>query len=444
MNYLTPYSLPNNSSPFLGPLPPYPIDSFPGLLGSIARSLDAGRGVPAATIGTVLTAIASSLTQGSADVVWPNGQTTSIGANGLVIDSSAHGKSLPYKILRKAIEQTLAMLTRDFPESGIANFLLEDASPEAIVESLHACPVATLGSDEAGALKKVLKAGAMLVKLVEGGPVRRARISTGFVTLPQPRFSMLFMEQPAVFDETKRLLGIFKGGIGLINRFFVAWPANYPMSGSPHYVRLSADVEKAYEKKVRELMNALVKFLEGEQERPVLALSPEAKQYLIDLDHQARRKCMPDSPWFFISEYIMRHAERVLRLAGVFHVFEYGVEGEISIDTLRRAETFGDWYIESFAQVCYEPPKLTQAEMDAGVIERALIDSFHMTGYCQFLRSDMQKQSLGLGLTPARFTRGLAELGKQKKIHVQTDGRKTWIGLINLPPVLSAFNYPSY
>lgn len=407
--------------------PSYPLGSFPGLLGMLARNLSASGGVAPEIVGTELIAFASLLTQGVADVTWPNGQAISIGANGLVAAPSGSGKSLIYKRLNQPIEKYLAADTQG---RECCHLLLEDATREAIVQSLHEWPVAGLLTDEAGMLKNLQKDAPTLVKLLDGSPLRSARVSTGRVALIGQRLSMLLMEQPEIFEETKRLLGAGRGGVGLINRFFVALTNDFRAGNSPHSVGLSADVAYAYEMRVRTLLDALVDHVEqGVHERPTLKLSSEASHHLILLDHEARRHCTPDSPWFFISEYILRHAERVLRLAGVFHVFEHGAEGEISLETIRRAESFGDWYVESFARIFFEPPKQTQTEVDADDLENFFIQTCQWSGNSIFRQSDMRAQALNLGLTPTRFTRALAVLCKQERAWVTSYQNKPWVAL---------------
>lgn len=407
--------------------PPFPAQQLPGLLGKVVQNLCATGGDAAKIIGTVLIAIASLLTQGLANVMWPNGQILSIGANGFVVAPSGSGKSRVLKILMRAIEQYLSMLIAN--GSRPIDLLIEDATREALVRSLHEWPVAGVISDEAGLLGRLLREAATLAKLVDNSPLRSARISTGRLALLWHRLSMLLMEQPDVFKETKVLLGPGKGGVGLINRFFVAQVTDFQAHGSPHEVGLSAENDELYEKRVHELLDLLVKLVEqGIRKLPVIKLSADAAKCLIELDREARQKCKPGSPWSDYAEYILRHAERVLRLAGVFHVFEYGTDGEISLETLQRAESIGDWYVDSFVQIFYEPPQVTQVEVDADALERLLIQN-SWAGASIFRQSEMRTQSLNVGLTPTRFTRALALLCERGRASMVTFQNKPWIAL---------------
>jgi hypothetical protein len=413
---------------FVPNCPPYPVGRFPGLLGKIAGDLSSSGVVAPEIIGTEQIGFASLLTQGIADVTWPNGQSISIGANANVAAPSGSGKSIVFKILMQQIEKCLALLMTE-NKGELYDLLLEDATREALVKSLSVCPIAGVFTEEAGVLKRLLNDAPTLVKLVDGSPLRSARISTGRVALLGHRLSILLLEQPEIFEQTKQLMGMGKGGVGLVNRMFFSLTKDVRAGSSPHDVRLSDEVANAYEMRVRKLLDALFERVElGVHERPTLKLSAEASRHLTSLDREARRHCTPDSPLFFISEYILRHAERVLRLAGVFHVFEHGAEGEISLDILLRAESFGDWYVNSFAQMFYEPPQLTQVEVDADELEQLLIQTC-WTGTSMFRQSEMRTLALNVGLTPTRFTRALACLCKQGRAWMMSHQNKPWIAL---------------
>ena len=192
---------------------------------------------------------------------------------------------------------------------------------------------------------------------------------------------------------------------------------------------VSGSVKQAYGKKIQELLDLAINHVQQGIDRPALHLSTEAARYLISLEDEVRSNRVPGSPFFFISEYVSRHIERVLRLAGVLHVFEYGASGEISVDTIQRAATLGSWYVDSYAQMIYEPPKQTQADVDAIALEQAMRHIFYTTGSSFFLKSRLHTSSVNLGFTPNRFTRALAILGGQHKVRVFMHGKTSWVEL---------------
>ncbi len=412
---------------FLPYVTPYPSHAFPGLSGELMHSLTRG-GISSNMVGTQLIAFIGLLTQGIADVQWPNGAKAPVGANSLLVAPSGTGKSMLFKILMDPIEKKLIERNKGRGAGKRLDFLLEDVTREAIIQSLGEWPVAGLFTDEAGQLKGLLKDAPTLVKLLDGSSLHNARVSTGRVALIGQRFSMLMMEQPQIFKETKLLMGATKGGVGLINRFFVASFNGHSVQSSVHQVGLSDSVKRLYEQKIDELLDASIQHVDQQiEERPALRLSAEASHYLNTLRHEERRNCTPGAPLSFISEYVSRHVERTLRLAGALHVFEYGTEGELSLDTLQRAATLGQWYLDAFAQIAYEPPKQSQAELDAAEIERELQQIFVAAGVTHFRQSEMRASAVNLGLTPARFDNALSILGGQKKIRIVFQRKTYWI-----------------
>ena len=413
-------------------LPPYPSQAFyPGLPGEIMSRL-VNSGIPAQLVGTVLIAIISLLTQGVADMVWPNGLRTPIGVSGAVIAPSGFGKSLILKILIGTIEQVLRRLVQ--MDERIADFLVENATRAAIVESLANFPVAGLLTDETEQVQDLLRHTGTLIKLQDGSTLRNARISSGRVTLYAPRLVMLLMMQPSIFDATKHLLGVKNGGPGLGNRFFFAPCIGLIAGGDRHQIGLSDAIKSALEEKVVFLLGETVKQVQQpDKGRPAICLGKAATQFTKEMETDVRRNSAPGARLSFISEYLARHVERVVRLAGTMHVFEHGAGGEVSIDTIQRAAEFGQWYAEAFAQLNYEPPSLTQAATDAIRLEAAAHDIFARTGLYQFRQSEMRAGSLNLGLTPARFTRALAALAEQEAMRIVMQDKSPWV-VFNVRP----------
>lgn len=408
----------------------YPIDRFPGLAGSLVRDLTASGAIAPEIVGSVAMTAMSLTTQSQADVLWPNGQPASIGTNAIVVSPSGSGKTVAYNWFMQPIEKYLEQLTAADPEGGHGGLLLEDLTRPEIVSSLKDWPAAGLFTDEGGIAKRLLKDSTTLVKLLDGTTLRSARVSTGRVALAGHRLCMLLMQQPDVFEETKPLLGGRKGSVGMANRFFVARSVE-SAEGSTHNFRSSDHLALAYKKRTHKLLDALVaRIKEGNQARPALKLSASANKCLTEITEDARqRRSEPNSPWADISEYIRRHAERVLRLAGVFHVFEYGPEGEISLDTLERAESFGNWYVDSYREIFCEEPKPTQAEIGADALWGAFVSICQTTSRWTIPQSELRTWAINLGLTGSRFTRALAVLCKQGRVGVFPGRNGPQIGL---------------
>lgn len=395
-------------------------------MGEIARDLGRGSVCPS-IIGTQLCAVVSLLTQGIADVAWPNGQPAPVGVSGVVVAPSSAGKSVTLLPLMGAIEDFLNDLDEKEPQPP-RNFLIEDATREAILQSLREWSVAGLFTDEAGMLTRLFSHASTLAKLHDGTPLRNSRVSTGSVSLQGHRFCALLMEQPDVFEAHKVLLGASNGGVGAINRYLVAPTHHMPDIAALQYTCLTESVKQRYSMTVKTCLSETIAFVEsGQKARPVLKLSPDAQECLLQLSHDMRQHKAPGAPYSRISEYVGRHPERVLRLAPAMHLFTKGLDGEIQADTLLAADAVGRWCLEAFYQLTYTPPKVSQADQDVQTLERAFQHVVQTTGNARFAIAEVRRGALNLGISGARFNRALPILTGQGKAQILLEGRKEWL-----------------
>ena len=414
-----------NSVPFVQRADRFPGEALKGLLFHMAQALG-GSGIEPEMVGMQLIAFVSLLVQGLADVAWPNGQSTPVGANVLLVAPSSGGKSLIFRMLMDPIERAIRDAKAALPVDPA--FLIEDSTREAILQQLKGWPVAGLFTAEAGQLKLLLKnAASTLAKLLDGEPLRNARISTGRMELIGRRLTMLLLEQPNIFEASKVLLGASRGGVGLINRFFVGVSSGFPGGASLHTLRLPGDISLAYEQRVNDLIQRSIGQALSEGDRPILQLSVAASQAIVSLSEHCRQSLLNNPGLSSGAEYINRLPERVLRLAGALHVFEHGSSGEVQLDTVQTAEAIGVWSVNAFMAMTDEPIKPTQTQLDAQVMERALLHTVYTTGKTSFPLREVRSSAPNVGMTKQRFDRALPILAGHRRVTVFLLGRAEWL-----------------
>lgn len=394
-----------------------PFPMLPGLSGQMLRDITASGNVDINVVGFQLAAVMSLLTQGSANVVWPNGKEMTIGVNVWLSAPSWSCTSSILEIFMKPIQEDLATRRSADSTSRHGRFLIDGDVPfEAMAQILRKHSIAGYFTEEPGKLKKMLKSGSKWAKFLDGTLHGIARDPSKSI---EPCLTIFSTDESDESDAKTLRDAIKKGGAVFLNYFFLARLSNPHLGSSLHRVGLSIEVLHAYRKKVEERLNFIFRQnnLWNVHELPTITLSPDAAECLDHINDVVRSNCAPETQWASVAWYGAEHIQRVTRIAGSIHVFEYGAEGEISLDTLQCADAIGRWCIESVLRTIYEPPKLTQAEFDAAVLEKGLI-SLYFSEACRthFFISDIRTHALGLGLTPARFTRALALLGKQNKV----------------------------
>ncbi|MFZ2986359.1 DUF3987 domain-containing protein [Ideonella sp.] len=382
---------------------------------------------------TTTLACVSLLTQGVADIGWPNGMPIPIGISCLLVANSGAGKSVTLRTLMSGIHRYLEReIASEVDQTPL--FLMEDSSRAAIIAHLLKWGVAGLFTDEGGQLKILLKDGAATIaKLIDGTPMNHARMSTGRVSLKDHRFTMLIAEQPSVFEDSRDLLGASKGGIGLLNRFIVGTATTQPAGASAFNLGLPPDISARYDERAFALLGTAIKNVTEGRTRPVLRLDATAQQRFARIADETVRMARYDQRLVNVGEYVTRHAERLLRVAGAIHVFHHGATGEVDSTTLEAAHQIGLWSIESFLALTQAPPKPTIAEQDAELVYQALRKTSPPWTHSCYRLSELRRSAPNLGMTPARFNRALPILAGQGLVTIDTQGRQDFL---HVPPEL--------
>jgi hypothetical protein len=402
-----------------------------GLFAEILQHLSAF-GVSPGVIWLQLCGVISLLSQGVADVLWPNGQRAPTGVSGVLVGLSGTGKSLIYKLLMEAVEEHVAGVVTANPSQPVGA-LIEEATPSALIAFLKEAHYGGLFSEEAGGLAHLQGAAPLLAKLTDGAPVRQSRKSTGHVQLAGHRLAVLQLLQPWAFEKS-RLFSTTRGQVGLINRFMVAMAASF--TGSPHGLCLPDSLAGHHRTRTHELLDASLRNARVKlTQLPALQLSPNARKHFEHASEEIRLQVsFSEAALARHAEYVSRHPERILRLAGAIHVYNHGLDGlaaEISLDTMQMADQIGRWSIEAYQQLAYKP---TQAQKDAMTIEQALRDRWSRTGIPSVRLLDLRRSAANLGLTRQRIEKALPELTITGRAQIVTSGGVDHLSLVFATP----------
>lgn len=409
----------------------YPVDALTGVLGSMFHTVCAS-GIDPPVVGAVFKSTASALTKGIVDIEWPNRAVTRVGINDMVVAGTCSGKTHALNIAKSPI------ITYLYAEENTRHAVsplcfFEDSSRAALIKQLSENPIGFLSSDEGDQLVPLFQKGAAsLAKLLDGETVRYARSTTGRVEVPNPCLTALVELQPEVFQANKSAFGVGPGSIAVINRFLVANSKCEANTIKMYRYQIPDPVLIKYELRVETLLAHLTEQRKNKLPRPVLRLSPEAREFLIWTGEEIKSSMSPAVLGHDISLYLGRHAERVLKQAGVLHAFEYGAKGEVELATVRASDRLARWSCKSFHELTYSPPPLSQLDIDAITLERELWSATMQTGLIEFKYSEVRRYSPNIGLTTQRFTRAFAKLAGTGRVQLRRFGRTDWVQVV--PP----------
>lgn len=420
---------------------PYVTLELPGLIGDIYRDLRRSTD-PAIVLASVV-GFVSLLTQGLADVSWPNGGVAPIGTSAACRARSVSGKSFVYDQLGRTILNKLGEY--EASDNGIVpELFIEDATREAIVEHLQDWPIAGIMSAEAGLLVRLFKSATpLMAKLLNAEEIRHARVGTGRVALRDHRVISLLMIQPNIFDENKELFGAGSGGVGVFTRFltFNANLVNIPTGTFRQ--GMSVTTKAGYVQIVEELLDQLVHRVSQKLPLPVLTLSQDAKAVLehqLKMIQHVQTQFAPDD---YRVEYFQRHCERILRLAGAFHVFNHGPTGQIDYSTFHAAEQVGRISLDAYAELLYTPPKMSQADVDTADLESQLYSLANAYQTHCFSLKEIQRMVINIGMTKSRFNKAVHRLAATGRFFVSYFNDQEYISIRMQSVVPNAFALPS-
>ncbi len=414
---------------------------LPGLIGDIYRDLT--RSTDSAIVLASVVGFVSLLTQGLAKVSWSSGGTAPVGISAGCIARSGSGKSFVYEQLVRAILKKLGKL-EDADNGIVPELLIEDATREAIIEHLQDWPIAGLMSAESDSLVRLFRtAGPLLAKLLNAEEIRHARVGTGRVALRDHCVVALLMIQPLKFNENKDLFGAGSGGVGLINRFSIFKAKDLNIDASTFRKGMSVTTQADYVQIVEGLLDQLVHRVSQKLPLPVLTLSKDAKaalEYQFQAIQQVQMQLAPDD---YRVEYYQRHCERILRLAGAFHVFNHGPSGQIDYSTFSAAEQVGRISLDAYAELLYTPPKLSQSDIDALALEAEL---YKLAGAYRtncFSLQVIQRMVVNIGMTKSRFNNAVHRLAASGRFFVSYHDDQALINIRLQSDISNTFALPN-
>lgn len=301
------------------------------------------------------------------------------------------------------LTERLEALYREKPiEPPCRKLLVNDITAAQFkFELRHAFSSAGLFSDEA---KTVVDSGlqrslAFQNKVWDGSTIHVERRTTGSFTIRDARVTTSLMFQPVVFVKHFTGKDSEARGIGYLARALIAYPlSTQGMRPIPiHQPDLSFEYLPHFHQRISELLRSEQASIEaGTHKRKVLRFSSEAQRFWIDGHNRIESALAPGGSLSDIRDFGSKFADNVARIAALFHYFE-GYEGEeISLDTLTRASTIGDWYLSEFKRLFSPPPpapQLPQDFLDSIALEKYLLDRYTKTRCIWIAKSFLERRA---------------------------------------------------
>jgi hypothetical protein len=264
------------------------------------------------------------------------------------------------------LRKDLIALEQHKPSEVVVPYLFyEDVNNPALTGELaKAWPSASSWSDEGGLIvgghgmsdDQAMGFLGLLNRLWDGNAYTRDRVTTRRTRLRGRRFTVSLMAQPIVMEQLLKLAGGASRGMGFIARFLIAWPAS---TIGQRWYRPSIENIPATERlrqRLRELLDLPLPIDPGTTDVMVLAppalhLTPSASRLWQHCHDRVEAELGKEGRYTDVADIGAKVAENTARLAGDFHVLDYGPVGEIDSKTVYRAFRIVVWHLQEARRV---------------------------------------------------------------------------------------------
>lgn len=233
--------------------------------------------------------------------------------------------------------------------------LYEDSTSEALFHGMYSnMESAGLISSEGGEILSG-RAFSDLAKqnaLWSGDPVTVDRKQADSYVLTGARLTVSIMAQNSAFDEYMNKAGDRSRGSGLWARFLVC----KPWSTQGYRLEYGGEPEREHQQK---FYDKITEFLSlgvdesrmGVGEKVTVSLCKDAEAFWIGLANHIEIEMREGGRFCRIKDHASKLADNIARVAALFHCYEYGIGGSISVDTLASAMRLCFYFSDCFRSI---------------------------------------------------------------------------------------------
>lgn len=298
--------------------------------------------------------------------------------------------------------------------------LVQDATPEALIQALSHQRSLGLISDEAGIILngRVTEQLPMLNALWDGARYNVQRKTMDDITLSNVRLTIGLMLQNKPFEKFLKSQGEQALDNGFLARFLIAKPMSmqghridyeYPISSDASLTQFNAKMIDVFARKK----------CTDTEDRPVLEFSKNALCALRNFSNDIEVCMRPGGYYSHVKSAASKIVENAERMAGLFHVFE-NAEGEISFENTSGAIAICRWHLNEFHRIFTPAPEIDKKfqhakELDNWLRSKARFDANYGCLKNDILRvgpySVRKKQQLEQALSVLIFNK-IAQVGE--------------------------------
>lgn len=236
-------------------------------------------------------------------------------------------------------------------------YIKGDISMTKLLSDLHGTNVPALWTTDEGQtfFGKMTKEDMEVINQIwDGQTVVYDRVNNSAL-VEEPLVTIGASTQCHGFDRFMKNKGRFAIPGGLVPRSLMAKAADTAL-GLP-IMDPTWHCSDAFNARIMALLEEHERLVKHGAFKPItLEFDEGAKQVFMELLDRNRHRMKLSNDWGQIQKSALKHPSNVARIAAIFHFFDEQPSHRISTDTLRRAITVADWYMEQARQILVIEP----------------------------------------------------------------------------------------
>ncbi|HEY9069531.1 MAG TPA: DUF3987 domain-containing protein [Candidatus Ozemobacteraceae bacterium] len=262
----------------------------------------------------------------------------------------------------------------------------------------------------------------------DGGaiPITRRKEGASY-TVEGIRLTMSLQVQEATIREFLEKSGTLARGSGFLARFLLAWPES--TQGERLFTEPPAHLPQisAFHARVLELLDAdLPMDDEGRLEPKTLTLSQDAKALWVKFHDAVEVQLASGGRLYDVRDVASKIADNAVRLAALFHTFERGPSGAISVDTLEGAVKIASWHLNEsrrfFGEIAMPEEVSTASRLERWILKNCRAeetDRVTTNRVQQFGPGDLRRRE--------KIETAVKELQERGRAQLVRDGHRKYI-----------------
>jgi hypothetical protein len=358
---------------------------------------------------------------------------------GKELASTGHADAVEWKLVDKALVQELAKVLaagepafaikkkiaahqRSAPAiPAVPSILYEDSSPSGAKRGLCKWRSAVLADIDADNFfnRHMATDFAFINKGWQGSAMFIDRAREPRRSVPEPRLGLVLGVQAVPFMRFLKRRGVEAHDSGFTARFLAGAPPSTAGLRMISGLAQPTDLVDAFVARGIDLLEESIAATRAGKPRRVLGFAPDAEWEFVRLYNRVQELMQWGNLLFDIRGFASKAAENIARIAAILHVID-DLEGDISIDTLRRATCIVEWFTGQFHYIYTQAGVQPSIEHDAELLLRGIAQACLDQGG-RLRRSHLQY--LVGDLPPARARHALNLLVSQRRVVVGAEGR---------------------